>query len=314
VIHAFEPDRAGQSRGRPLLTPVMAQFKNVDRYVQAELKAALVNALVAMVIKTPMSHDQVIELFSEDPKEYIKARANNEVSLTSGGIASLFPGDEMQSFIPARPAAAFGSFLENCYRLIGLPFGLPIELLLKDFSKTNYSSARAALLEAWRSFWRRRDAFGMAWMDPWVDLWAEEQVNAGTLAGGEITPAEFYQFRRSLLRNRWVGGGRGWIDPLKEAQAARERMEAGISTLEDECAEQGKDWREVLEQQAVEKDERKRLGLTPPAPLQVRGDPNAPGPDDEDDAEVVGGNRPPSNSPQGGEARAPSNASQWRAT
>jgi len=55
--------------------------------------------------------------------------------------------------------------------------------------------------------------------------------------------------------------GRGWIDPVKEAQAAQLRMEIGISTLEDECAEQGKDWEEVLEQRAREKGKLEELGL-----------------------------------------------------
>lgn len=283
-IHAFEPERPGQTRGKPLLTPVLSNFKTADRYVGAELQAALVNALVAMTIETPMSEDGVLELFNNDHEKYMKARAEHAVRLQGGVMLPLFPGDKAQGFLPTRPAAQFGAFLENCYRLIGLPVGLPLELLLKDFSKTNYSSARASLLEAWRSFLRRRDAFGTAWMDPWLGLWAEEMVHAGTLGDGSISPEEFYEHRRFLLRTRWVGGGRGWVDPLKEAQAARERMEAGISTLEDECAEQGRDWRETLEQQAIEQAERARLGLPAPAALTQRGDPNAPGPDDEDEA------------------------------
>ena len=48
---------------------------------------------------------------------------------------------------------------------------------------------------------------------------------------------------------------------VKEAQAAQIRMEAGLSTLQDECAEQGNDWQEVLEQQARETAMRRELGL-----------------------------------------------------
>ncbi|CAO3438639.1 hypothetical protein [Azospirillum doebereinerae] len=44
-------------------------------------------------------------------------------------------------------------------------------------------------------------------------------------------------------------------------------MKIGVSTLEDECAEQGKDWREVMEQQVSENAERTRLGL--PQPWQL---------------------------------------------
>ncbi len=56
--------------------------------------------------------------------------------------------------------------------------------------------------------------------------------------------------------------GRGWVDPVKEAKAAHLRMQIGLSTLEDECASQGLDWEEVLEQLAREKAKITELGLT----------------------------------------------------
>ena len=56
--------------------------------------------------------------------------------------------------------------------------------------------------------------------------------------------------------------GRGWVDPVKEAQACQIRMDIGLSTLEAECAGQGLDWEEVLEQRAREKAKLAELGLT----------------------------------------------------
>jgi capsid protein len=52
------------------------------------------------------------------------------------------------------------------------------------------------------------------------------------------------------------------VDPVKEAKAAQLRMQIGLSTLEDECASQGLDWEEVLEQLAREKAKITELGLT----------------------------------------------------
>ena len=48
---------------------------------------------------------------------------------------------------------------------------------------------------------------------------------------------------------------------VKEAQAAISRMDSNLSTLERECAEQGLDWEEVLEQRAREKALLEELGL-----------------------------------------------------
>lgn len=259
VIHTFDSERSGQSRGKPLLTAVLPQFKNLDRYTQAELQAAVVNALIAMTIETPLDQDSIVELFSKDSDAYMKARAEHATRLESGLMLPLFPGDKAQPFIPGRPATAFGSFVTNIYRLIGVALDLPYELLLKDFSQTNYSSARAALLEAWRSFNRRRDWFGTTWMDPLYALWLEEAVTSGKVDG--VTADDFYTHRQAYLRCIWRGPGRGWIDPVKEAQAAEIRVDANLSTLEDECAEQGKDWEEVLDQRATELARMRELGI-----------------------------------------------------
>jgi len=62
----------------------------------------------------------------------------------------------------------------------------------------------------------------------------------------------------------WMGPPRGWIDPVKEAQAAVLRMDAGLSTLEQECAEQGMDWEDNVYQRAIERDRFKALDLPQP--------------------------------------------------
>jgi capsid protein len=57
----------------------------------------------------------------------------------------VFPGDKVSPFTPSRPNSGYGQFVENVLRHIGAGLNIPFELLMKDFSKTNYSSARAAL-------------------------------------------------------------------------------------------------------------------------------------------------------------------------
>jgi hypothetical protein len=69
---------------------------------------------------------------------------------------------------------------------------------------------------------------------------------------GMIEAPGFYQNKALWCRCKWIGPGRGWIDPVKEAKASKIRLEIGLSTLEDECATQGLDWEEVLEQRARE--------------------------------------------------------------
>jgi lambda family phage portal protein len=273
VLHCFDRERPGQSRGKPLMTPIMREFKQADRYVGAELDAAVVNAMVAGIITTPMDQETIEGLFqTETSREwYLNARKSHALAgLSAGSLIPLMPGDDIKPFAPARPATAFAAFIENILRIMGVGMDLPYELLLKDFSKTNYSSARASMLEAWRSFNRRRDSLGTKWGDPIYMLWLEEAVNAG-----KIEAPDFYQNRAAYGRCRWIGPGRGWVDEVKEITAAKLRIDSGISTYEDECARQGVDWREVAEQRKTEQDFFKQLGIDP-ADAVVPGTPADP--------------------------------------
>ena len=257
VLHVHDITRIGQSRGKPVLTSIMPMFKMLDHYERSELQAAIVNAMIAAFIETPMDAESINELFGGSSDDYLNANKDWQVKLEGGSIIPVFPGDKVAPFTPSRPNSAYGSFVENLLRHIGTGLNIPYELLLKDFSKTNYSSARSALLEAWRYFNGRRQWLSTYWATPVYELWLEEAVNKGLVE----TP-DFYENRYAYTRCKWIGPGRGWVDPVKEAQACQIRMEIGLSTLENECAGQGLDWEEVLEQRAMEKAKLAELGLT----------------------------------------------------
>lgn len=257
VIHVHEKERTGQSRGKPQLSAIMPMFKMLDHYERSELQAAVVNAMIAAFIETPLDGESIGEMFGGSVEDYIAARNEWEVKLQGGSIIPVFPGDKVAPFTPSRPNSSYGAFVENILRHIGTGLNMPFELLMKDFSKTNYSSARAALLEAWRYFNGRRQWLSTYWARPVYELWLEEAINKGL-----IEAPDFYQNKAAWVRSKWIGPGRGWVDPVKEAQAAQIRMESGLSTLEDECASQGLDWEEVLEQRAREKAKLDELGLS----------------------------------------------------
>lgn len=282
VIHDFDQERSGQSRGKPILTAVMGNFKQIDRYIQAEIMAAVVNGMISGTIETPLDQDGILDLFSKDRDALLKARSESSVRMEAGVLVPIFPGDKLNAFMPQRPAAQFGAFVENVCRIIAVGgYDIPYELLLKDFTKTTYSSARASMLEAWRSFNRRRDRLGTGFMDPIYGLFVEEMVNAG-----QIDAPDFYEYRTAYLRCRWIGPGKGWVDPVREAQAAQIRIDAGLSTLEDECAEQGRDWRETLDQQQTEMIERAARGLPDHSKTRAASPIPAPDPNQQADEKM----------------------------
>lgn len=261
VIHLHDKERTGSSRGKPVVSAVMREFHMAGKYAANELEAAVANSLVAAFLESDLGPDSAAALFGED-KQSVRDSWRDSLgdlrvrSMKGAGIIPLPVGAKLSPFTPGRPNAAFEAFMLATLRHIAAGLNMPYELLLKDFSKSNYSSARAALMEAWRYFQGRRRWLMDVWLRPIFDLWLEEAVNAG-----EIEAPDFYANRYAYTRCRFIFAGRGWIDPVKEAQAAAMRLETGISTLEAECAEQGLDWEEVLEQQSYEQRRRVELGL-----------------------------------------------------
>jgi lambda family phage portal protein len=272
VLHVHVKERIDQTRGKPILAPVIEQFRMLDSYQRTELQSAIVNSIVAGVLETPMDPAGIAEMMGGDPNGYLQAKSEYRVQLEGGTVVPLYPGDKMTPFTPSRPSQQYAAFVESVLRQIGASMGLPYELVLKDFSKTNYSSARAALNEAWRFFLNRRTWLSTYWCAPIYRLWFEEAVNAGM-----IEAPNFYEQAELYLRAKWIGPGRGQIDPTKEAEAAQIRMDTFTSTLEEECAEQGRDWEEVLEQRAVEVARMKELNLESPlTPRPPKGETLAP--------------------------------------
>ena len=268
VLHLFPRVRIDQTRGVPILAPVIEQFRMLDSYQRSELQTAIVNALVAGVIETPLDAASINEMMGGDANAYLQGKNEYRVQLESGSLIPLYPGDKLTPFTPTRPTGTFPNFVETVLRQIGTAMGMPYEILLKDFSKTNYSSARASLLEAWRFFNTRRAWLARNWAQAVYRLWLEEAIDLGL-----VDAPDYYAKQPYWDRAKWIGPGRGWVDPVKEAEAAQLRIQSYISTLEMECAEQGLDWAEVLEQRARENTRMAELNLIPSPALMPRATP-----------------------------------------
>ncbi len=125
------------------------------------------------------------------------------------------------------------------------------------------------MLEVWKTFHRRRTNFAYGFSQPIFCAWLEESMEVDGLPLPPGAPP-FNEFRVAYSRAKWMGPGRGYVDPERERKGAVIGMNAGLSTLEDECAElAGSDWREKLAQRAIEQTRLKKLGL--PLPEWIQG-------------------------------------------
>jgi len=270
IVHDFDGDRAAQNRGVGIFTPVMQKLKMLVRYDSAELDSAIINAIFAAYVESPFDHSLMQEALSDDEhlSYYQEMRRDfhdqNRMLLGNSRLPVLFPGEKINSVNATRPNSNFKDFENAVLRNVASGTGLSAQQVSNDWSDVNYSSARAALLEAWKTLARRKFEFGAHFCSPVRMAWMEECFATDDLPLPKNAP-EFNQFRQAYARAQWLGPGRGWVDPIAEKQAAVLGMQAGLTTLEREAAEyEGEDWEELLEQRKYEVNKFKEAGLEPP--------------------------------------------------
>lgn len=258
--------RPGQTRGIPALAPIIGTLKQMDRYADAEIDAAVNSA--AMAIFTKMDPDSFSELFEPaDQQRIIDAAHSWDGTLRGGSAINLLPGEEVQMPNPGRPNPNFDPFMTAFMRYVGIGLNIPTEVLSKHF-QSSYSAARAALLDAWRTFMVRRQRLADKLCQPVYEEWLADEVAAGRIAAPGFFTDVF--IRAAWCGAAWSGDGPGSLDPLKEVKASRERMDCGITTLADETLSyDGGDWEAKHRQRAREVDERVEAGLQ--APISAGG-------------------------------------------
>jgi len=271
IVHDFDPDRAGQHRGGAgVFAPVIQRLKMLAKYDGAELDSALINAIFAAYIESPFDHSMVEDALAGDnglgPYQTDRSAYHDEARLQLNGarLPILYPGEKINAVTATRPNPNFGQFEAAVLRNAASALGLSAQQLSNNWSDVNYSSARGALLEAWKTLSRRRYDFGIGFGQAIGAAFAEESMEVDDLPLPKGAP-EFHEFRTAYSRAKWMGPGRGVIDPVKERQGAVLGMDAGLSTLEDEAAELGgNDWRETIAQRAIEIARFKEHGIALP--------------------------------------------------
>jgi lambda family phage portal protein len=146
IIHLFAPTRPGQSRGVPDLAAVIEPLKQLARYTEAEIMAAVVSGMFTVFIETETG-DADFD-YSRLGEETGQVAGDKDIKLGNGLIVELGKGEKIHDSNPGRPNTAFDPFVMSVLRQIGVALEIPFEILVKHFT-ASYSAARAALLAMW---------------------------------------------------------------------------------------------------------------------------------------------------------------------
>ncbi len=274
VIHIYEQSRPEQSRGISDLVAALKEMKMTKNYQEVVLQNAVINATFAATIESELPPAEAYAQLGSGSSTTAAEAYMTEVAKFSSGaknmhidgarIPHLYPGQKLSLLNAGNPGGIGTDFEASLLRHVAASLGLSYEQFSRDYTNTNYSSARAAMLETWKRMNSRKRGIADKFASSVYELWVEEALNMGLLPMPKgLNISAFYQgFNKdAVCAASWVGANRGQIDELKETQAAVLRMESGLSTMEEETARMGKDWRDVIKQQAREIQEKKNAGI-----------------------------------------------------
>jgi len=276
VLHMYHKERPAQRRGMPTLAPVVEILKQMSRLTEAELMASVVSSFFTVFIKTNSTLGGLTEGFVPEEK-VTDSTANiadqNIYEMGNGSIIELGgEGQDISIADPKRPNQAFEPFFMAMVKQIGSALEIPFEQLLLHFD-ASYSAARGAMLEAWKFYRHRRQWLSRRFCQPVYEAWLDDVVSSGRVdaPGYFDDPA----IKVAWAGSYWGGPGQGQIDPLRETQAAQQRIEWYLSTWEDEyTAIHGTDWNTSLARGAREREMIAEKEL--PLPSTKQSAPSAP--------------------------------------
>lgn len=234
ILHLMENERIGQRRGVPILAPVIEALKQLSRYTDAELMAAVVSGMFTVFIESK-NNDDTGALGTNIPyDDEIDPDDEDSYELGNGAVVQLDEGETAKEINPGRPNTAFDGFVNAVTRQVGAALEIPKELLTKEFT-ASYSASRAALLEAWKMFRMRRTWMAKDFCQPIYEEWFCEAV-----AKGRIYAPGFFTnplIKKAYCQAEWSGPSMGQLDPIKEVTAAEKRIQNGFSTAAKETTE-----------------------------------------------------------------------------
>jgi lambda family phage portal protein len=282
IGHIFEQLRPEQTRAVSELVSILSELASTKKFRKIVLQNAVVNATYAATIESEMPTEAVYQalgggnLSAADVSASIAGYASgymNSVLAYTGAkghridgvkIPHLFPGTKLN----LRPAANGGplgtEFETSLLRYIAASLGISYEQLAKDFSKTNYSSARAAMSETWKFMQSMKKIVADRFATSVYTLWLEEMIGRGEITSMSRKAPPFWHGinKEAYSACTWIGASRGQIDELKETQAAVLRIKYNLGSYESELGRLGIDWRKHFAQRERENKMMELRGLS----------------------------------------------------
>ncbi|WP_065382810.1 phage portal protein [Hyphomonas sp. ND6WE1B] len=254
ILHLMAPVGIGQVRGVSWLAPVLLKLAEIDGLEDALLTGFKVAALHCAFL-TDLNGQ------SADPYDGTQSGSTLESGLEPGTMKRLPAGMDIKFNSPLQAQQSV-EFLQSQLRALSTGLGVPEFMLTGDVSRANYSSLRASLI-TFRSLIERLQ-YSIIIPQVMRPLW-ERFVTWSVLSGG-VTVLDFESNLAEYMRVEFHPPAMPWADPLKDIQATKEAINAGLMSRRQAVSGLGWSIEELDAEIAADREREESLGLAFNAP------------------------------------------------
>jgi capsid protein len=242
--------RAGDVRGKPLLSLVLQSLAELDRYRDAVGRKALLNSFLTLWVEKTADKPGSRAL-SSGAKRIQKvvttgATAAEERSFQSAEIGAGFIVEELQvgEKIHAHGSNGtdekYGDFEEAMVQGIAYSLEIPPEVLRLSFS-SNYSASKAAENNFSVYLFKTREGWGEEFCQPVYSEWLLSETLAGNVDAAGLLDSwrdrSAYVTFGAWTASDWSGHVKPSVDPVKTVNALDAAVAAGYTTRGRACRE-----------------------------------------------------------------------------
>jgi lambda family phage portal protein len=223
IIHVFDDEDCGQSRGLSIGHTIITISKNLDDYMYAQLVKQKISACFAGFFRS----DDNAPGIPKSPEGFSEQR------IEPGVIKKLDYGESMTFSDPPK-VDGFNGVIEWMLRSVAAGMGVSYESLTGDYSKVNYSSGKLGADEAHKNY--------NAIQDLMIDIFCSavfEMFKSGCELIGKNPD-------RDKLAGTWIKPRRAFLDPNKETTAMIKQVRSGFMSWSEAVRELGRDPESLL--------------------------------------------------------------------